>query len=154
MLIFDVFHAVLLFVALTLGAVLSILLAAALVHTFVLHALSFIVTLHVPLYVEIVQLHHATFIDDHVSVLHANVHVTIPFVGVLNVGLYVHVPHTGSTLSNLYVPLTTLLFPATSYAHTYKYLVHSTLSVILALFAYVVPFDQQCANVALAFHVQ
>ena len=140
--------------ALTLGAVLSILLAAALVHTFVLHALSFIVTLHVPLYVEIVQLHHATFIDDHVSVLHANVHVTFPFVHVLNVGLYVHVPHTGSTLSNLYVPLAILLFPATSYAHTYKYLIHSTSSVILVLFVYCVPFAQHCANVAFVTHVQ
>jgi hypothetical protein len=154
MLIFDVFHAVLLFVALTLGAVLSILLAAALVHTFVLHALSFIVTLHVPLYVEIVQLHHATFIDDHVSVLHANVHVTIPFVGVLNVGLYVHVPHTGSTLSNLYVPLAILLLHATSYAHIYKYLVHSVLSVIVSPFVYCVHPAQHCANVAFVTHVQ
>ena len=140
--------------ALTLGAVLSILLAAALVHTFVLHALSFIVTLHVPLYVEIVQLHHATFIDDHVSVLHANVHVTIQFVGVVNAGVYVHVPHTGSTLSNLYVPLVILLLHATSYAHTYKYLVHSVLSVIVSPFEYCVPFAQHCANVAFVTHVQ
>ena len=154
MLIFDVLHAVLLFVALTLGAVLSILLAAALVQVFVLHALSFIVTLHVPLYVEIVQLHHATFIDDHVSVLHANVHVTIPFVGVLNVGLYVHVPHTGSTLSNLYVPLHAAVFHALSYSHKCKYLVHSVLFISLAPLLYAVPFDQHCANVVLLLVVQ
>ena len=140
--------------ALTLGLLLSIFVAAALVHTFVLHALSLIVTLHVPLYVEIAQLHHATFICDHVSVLHANVHVTIPFVGVVKLGLYVHVPHTGSTLSNLYVPLAILLFHALSYAHTYKYLVHSTLSVMLALFAYCVQLAQHCANVAFVIHVQ
>ena len=105
MLILLVFHALLLLFNCTVGAVLSIFVAAALVHTFVLHATSFIVTVHVPLYVEIVQLHHATLIDDHVSVLPANVHVTIPFVHVHIAGLYVHVPHTGSTLSNLYVPL-------------------------------------------------
>ena len=140
--------------ALTLGLLLSIFVAAALVHTFVLHALSLIVTLHVPLYAVIVQSHPATFICDHVSVLHANVHVTFPFVRVLNVGLYVHVPHTGSTLSNLYVPLAIFEFHALSYAHTYKYLVHSVLSVIVAQLVYVVPFAQHCANVAVVTHVQ
>ena len=60
----------------------------------------------------------------------------------------------GFVLSSLYVPLATLEFPATSYAHTYKYLVHSVSSVILVPLVYAVPFDQQCANVALAFHVQ
>ncbi len=140
--------------ALTLGLLLSIFVAAALVHTFVLHALSLIVTSHVPLYAVIVQSHPATFICDHVSVLLDNVAVTFPFVGVLNVGLYVQLPHTGSTLSNLYVPLAIFEFHALSYAHTYKYLVHSTLSVILALFVYCVPFAQHCANVAFVTHVQ
>ena len=154
MLIFDVFQLLLLFVALTLGFVLSILLAAALVQVFVLHALSLIVTLHVPLYAEIVQLHHAVAIHDGLSVLHANVHVTIPFVGVVNVGLYVHVPHVGSVLSNLYVPLAILLFHTLSYAHTYKYLVHSTFHVIFVLFVYCVPPAQHCANVAVVTHVQ
>ena len=128
--------------------------AAALVHTFVLHALSLIVTSHVPLYVLIVQLHPHVAIHDGLSVLHANVAVTLQFVGVLNVGLYVQLPHVGSVLSNLYVPLTTLLFHATSYAHTYKYLVHSTSSVIFVPLVYVVPFAQHCANVAFVIHVQ
>ena len=154
MLIFDVFQLLLLFVALTLGFVLSILLAAALVQVFVLHALSLIVTLHVPLYAEIVQLHHAVAIHDGLSVLHANVHVTIPFVGVVNVGLYVQVPHVGSVLSNLYVPLAILLFHTLSYAHTYKYHVHSVLRVIVSPFEYCVHPAQQFANVAFVTHVQ
>ena len=140
--------------ALTLGLLLSIFVAAALVHTFVLHALSLIVTVHVPLYVVISQLHPATFICDHVSVLFDNVATTVQLVGVLNVGLYDQLPHTGSTLSNLYVPLAIFEFHALSYAHTYKYLVHSTSSVIFVLFVYCVPFAQHCANVAFVTHVQ
>ena len=73
-------------VRVTVGLLLSILVAAALVHHVLFHALSVIVTLHVPLYSEIVQLHHAVAIHDTPSVLFANVAVTVPFVGVVSCG--------------------------------------------------------------------
>jgi len=63
-------------------------------------------------------------------------------------------PTIGLALSNLYIQLATLLFHATSYAHTYKYHVHSVLRVIVSQLLYCVPFAQHCANVAFDFHVQ
>ena len=63
--------------------------------------------------------------------------------------------HTlGAVLSNLYVPLAILLFHTLSYAHTYKYHVHSVLRVIVSPFEYCVHPAQQFANVAVVTHVQ
>ena len=60
----------------------------------------------------------------------------------------------GFVLSNLYVQLAILLFHALSYAHTYKYLVHSVLSVIVVQLVYCVQFAQHCANVVVVTVVQ
>ena len=90
-------------VTVTSGAVRSIFVAPLLVQLFVFHALSLIVTLHVPLFAFIVHAHHAVWIHAPLSVLPANVAVTFHVVQLFNAGLYVHVPHVGAFVSYVYV---------------------------------------------------
>mgnify|MGYP006935962152 CR=1 FL=1 len=88
---------------------------------------------------------------------HPSAHVnTIDPVAFAATYVFVGVHHVqfGFVLSSLYTPLNNLEFHATSYAHAYKYLVHSVLSVILVQLVYAVPPAQHCANVAFATHVQ
>lgn len=65
--------------------------------------MSLIVTLHVPLYASITQLHPPVCIHAPLSVLFANVAVTFHVVQLFNDGLYVHVPHVGAFVSYVYV---------------------------------------------------
>ena len=102
---FVVYVAPLSIFMLHVGLTVSLFAAAALVHVLVNHALSFIVTLHVPLSLLIVQLHHAVDIHDVASVLLANVAVKLPFVHTSIHGLYVQLPHTGATVSFIILSL-------------------------------------------------